>query len=75
MKNKRLLGARKDMGMTQEELAIRLGYKGKQTVANWENGHSTPPLNKALEIATILDADIAYLFDIKVQESYTDDSA
>jgi putative transcriptional regulator len=71
MKNERLVSARKTKGMTQEELALLLGYKGKQTIANWENGHSAPPLNKALEIAKLLDSDVAYLFGSSVQDSYT----
>ncbi|WP_419882757.1 helix-turn-helix transcriptional regulator [Peribacillus sp. B-H-3] len=75
MKNKRLLAARKAKELTQEELAIKLGFKGKQTVANWENGHSQPTLNKAIEISKILEQDIAYLFGKHVQETYTNNSA
>lgn len=71
MKNKNLADARKKKGMTQEELATKLGYKGKQSVANWENGHAKPPLNKAIEVATILDCDVAVLFGMCVQDSYT----
>lgn len=71
MKNSRLVKARKKKGFTQAELAQILGYKGKQTIANWENGHSKPPLNKAIEMAIILESDVAILFGSDVQETYT----
>jgi putative transcriptional regulator len=71
MKNSQLVEARKKKGFTQEELAQILGYKGKQTIANWENGHSKPPLNKAIEMANILESDVTILFGLYVQGSYT----
>jgi putative transcriptional regulator len=70
-KNKILAMARKESGLTQEELAVMLGYS-KATVSNWENGYSTPSLNDAFKVSRILDKDINCLFsDFHVQESYT----
>lgn len=71
MKNFRLIEARKSKNMNQEQLAIKLGFKGKQSVANWENGHSTPKLSTAIKIAKILDKNVEYLFGNQVQVSYT----
>lgn len=71
MKNARLTESRKQKDLTQEQLALLLGYKGRQAVANWENGHAIPPLPIAIEIAKILDKDVEFLFGIKVQDSYT----
>lgn len=71
IKNNNFANARKEKGLTQEELAKLLGYKGKQTVANWENGHSKPPLNKALEASEILEKDVNYLFGQNVQGTHT----
>lgn len=71
MKNYRLIQARKNKNMSQEQLAIKLGFKGKQSVANWENGHSTPTLSTAISISKLLDEDVEYLFGGIVQVSPT----
>ncbi|MGN7359485.1 helix-turn-helix transcriptional regulator [Paenibacillus sp. SAF-054] len=70
-KNLDLAGARKDKGLTQEELAVLLGYS-KATVSNWENGYSSPSLSDAFKISRILNKDINKLFSgLYVQDSYT----
>lgn len=70
-KNLDLAGARKDKGLTQEELAALLGYS-KATVSNWENGYSSPSLSDAFKISRILNKDINKLFSgLYVQDSYT----
>lgn len=71
MKNQRLIEARKCKQLNQTQLAIMLGFKGKQSVANWENGHSTPTLSTAIKIAEVLEKDVVYLFGNNVQESHT----
>ncbi|MCM3053700.1 helix-turn-helix transcriptional regulator [Caldifermentibacillus hisashii] len=71
MKNKNLVNARNKKNLSQEQLAKMLGYKGKQAVCNWENGYSSPPLDKAIKAAEILGADISFLFGQKVQENHT----
>ncbi|MUK89117.1 helix-turn-helix domain-containing protein [Ornithinibacillus sp. L9] len=71
MKNQRLIEARKQKHLNQTQLAQMLGFKGKQSVANWENGHSTPTLSTAIEISKILEKDVVYLFGHKVQVSQT----
>lgn len=71
MKNNNLIQARENKNLTQEQLAIMLGKKGKQSVSNWENGHNTPPLETALQIADILEVDFRFLFGNKVQDSHT----
>lgn len=71
MKNHALIQARKNKGLTQEELAKKLGYS-KASVSNWENGYSNPSLSDAFRVSEILDVDINILFfDQKVQEQYT----
>lgn len=71
LKNYRLIKARKQKGLNQADLAHILGFKGKQSVANWENGHSTPTLSTAILIAEILNKDVVYLFGNQVQDSQT----
>ncbi|MED5017901.1 helix-turn-helix transcriptional regulator [Paenibacillus chibensis] len=70
-KNEALAGARKNKGLTQEELASLLGYS-KATVSNWENGYSNPSLSDAFKISRILNKDINKLFSgLYVQDSHT----
>lgn len=71
MKNMNLISSRERKGLTQEQLAKEFGYKGKQSVANWENGYSTPTLEAALKISRILEEDIFFLFDDEVQFIHT----
>jgi len=71
VKNDFLIKARKEKGLTQEELADKLGYS-KASVSNWENGYSNPSLSDAFKVSEILKKDINLLFlDLKVQGQYT----
>lgn len=71
MKNHNLINARKKKNLTQDQLAKMLGYKGKQSVANWENNYISPPLETAIQISQILGEDINFLFKAKVQDYHT----
>ena len=51
---------RKEKGMTQEELAARLGYKSKSSVTHIENGRDIPR-SVVVQLADILDTTPAYL--------------
>lgn len=73
MKNINLLKSRENKNLTQEQLAKALGYKGKQSVSNWENGHISPPLETALRISQILEVDIFFLFGNLVQVTHTNE--
>ncbi|WP_249871624.1 helix-turn-helix transcriptional regulator [Oceanobacillus saliphilus] len=71
MKNQRLIEVRKQKHLNQTQLALMLGFKGKQSVANWEKGHSTPTLSTAIAIAEILNKEVEFLFGSNVQVSHT----
>ena len=47
--------------MTQEELASRLGYKSKTTIAKIENGTNDIVQSRVTEFAKVLDTTPAYL--------------
>ncbi len=69
MKNEILISARKEKGLTQEQLAEMLGCQ-KSSVSNWENGYSTPKLADAFKLSEILGYDVEQLFrGDKVQET------
>jgi putative transcriptional regulator len=71
VKNEELISARKAKGLTQKDLAEKMGCK-KSTVSNWENGYSNPTLTDAFKVAEILDSDVNVIFlGLKVQDSYT----
>ena len=56
----RLAGAREAAGMTQAELARRLGVK-KSTIGDWENDLSEPRANRLQMLAGILNVSISWL--------------
>jgi transcriptional regulator with XRE-family HTH domain len=42
---------REEKGLTQTQLAEKLGYKGAVTIAKWELGQRTPELENLIAIA------------------------
>lgn len=58
---KRIREQRESIGMTQEELANKLGYKNKSTIAKIETGANDIVQSKVVEFANALNTTIAYL--------------
>lgn len=58
---KRIKEKRESLGMTQEELAVKLGYKNKSSIAKIETGTNDIVQSKVVEFANILDTTVAYL--------------
>lgn len=54
---------REKRGMTQDELARKIGYSNKSAIAHIESGRSIPPLDKMLAIADALDCNADYLLE------------
>lgn len=67
---KNIMQRRKAMGMTQEELAKKMGYKSKSTINKIENGTNDIPQSKIAKFAEVLDTTPAYLmgWENKVEE-------
>ena len=66
---------RKQKGLTQEDLAQKLGVR-KTTISNYESGYSTPPFATLERLAQILDTSVdiilgkpAAVHEAKLQES------
>ncbi len=55
----RLRKSRIEKGLTQRELAIRVGLSDK-SISIYENGKAYPPVSNLLMIAKELEKDIAY---------------
>ena len=60
MLHENLKARRKEKGLTQEELAIRLNVV-RQTVSKWESGRSVPDADILMKIADVLDVSISDL--------------
>ena len=55
-----IAGIRSSLGVSAEELAMRLGVT-KWTVMHWESGRGVPPLHQLVAIAAALDCRVADL--------------
>lgn len=49
---------RKKAGISQEELAEKLGYRSFTTIQKWESGISTPPVDIFVRIASVFEVDM-----------------
>lgn len=58
---KRIKARRESLKMTQEQLASKLGYRSKTTIAKVENGTNDIPQSKVIAFAKALDTSVAYL--------------
>ena len=58
---KRIKAKRIELGMTQEDLANKLGYKSKTTIAKIENGTNVITQSRVVDFANVLNNTPAYL--------------
>lgn len=75
--SERIKQRRKEMGMTMDELAIKMGVKSQRTIVNWENGTTQVKPDKLEKISKILDVSPLYLLgyiDTPKEELMTFDS-
>ena len=63
-----LVQARKEAGLTQEELARKV-YVTRQAVSRWETGETTPSIDMAKLIAIALDVPVMRLLDLPQESS------
>lgn len=63
--------ARKAKGVSQEELAVRLGVV-RQTVSKWENGMSVPDADVLIQIAELLDVPVSQLLGVEPERGVQD---
>lgn len=64
---------RKQLNITQEELANRMGYKSKSTINKIELGINDIPQSKVVRFAEVLNTDIAYLMDWEEEKPVQED--
>ena len=75
MFNKNLKSLRKQMGISQENLAAQLNVV-RQTVSKWENGLSVPDAEQLIKISEILGVEVSDLLGtVKEKENNPDQIA
>ena len=63
---------RESIGMTQQELADRIGMR-RETILHLENNRYNPSLEMALKIAQVFDLRVEELFQLKDKEDNYED--
>lgn len=75
MFSENLKSVRKEKGLTQDELAIRLNVV-RQTISKWEKGLSVPDAEMLIRIAEIFEVSVSRLLGAKIEnESNRNDIA
>lgn len=69
----RILYMRKQVGLTQEELAKKMGYKSKSTINKIELGINDIPQSKIFQFAEVLGTTPAYLMGWDEEEKNSPD--
>ena len=69
---KRIRARREELGLSQEELALRMGYKSKSSINKIEMGINDIPQSKVLAFARALDTTTAYLMGCDDTENSAD---
>ena len=67
----RLRELRNKSGLTQNEIANKLGVSG-QTILNWENGIYEPKINQLIQLADLFDVTVDYLIERKTSDKSVD---
>lgn len=65
-----------EMGWSLQQLADRMGYANKSTIARIESGKIDPPQSKVVKFAEVLGVSVAYLMnweEEKTENPATDD--
>ena len=71
MFHENLRALRKDRGLSQEELAVRLNVV-RQTISKWEKGLSVPDAAMLIRLAEVLDTTVSRLLGADVPEDEAD---
>lgn len=68
MFNENLKILRKEKGISQEQLAVRLNVV-RQTISKWERGISIPDAQLLIELSEVLDVSVSDLLGTKIEVS------
>lgn len=63
---------RKKMGLAQDDLAAKLGYKSYTTIQKWESGVSEPPFKALVALSELFGCDMDDMANVNLAvESFT----
>ena len=61
---------RKKYGLSQEELAEKLGYKSFTTIQKWESGVSEPSVSIVKDLSSLFDVSMDELINNDINDDY-----
>ncbi|MBK9322215.1 MAG: helix-turn-helix transcriptional regulator [Bdellovibrionaceae bacterium] len=64
LKEKRTLS-----GLSQKDVAEKLGYSSAQFISNWERGHSSPPIHTLRKLAELYEVNVDEMFDVILESA------
>lgn len=64
LKEKRTLS-----GLSQKDVATKLGYRTSQFISNWERGISQPPINTLRTLANMYNVTAEQMFNVLLEET------
>ena len=64
LKEKRTLS-----GLSQKDVATKLGYSTSQFISNWERGISQPPINTLRTLASMYNVAAEQMFNVLLEET------
>lgn len=64
LKEKRTLS-----GLSQKDVATKLGYSTSQFISNWERGISQPPINTLRTLAHMYNVSAEQMFNVLLEET------
>lgn len=66
--SQRIKKARQEAGISQEQLADKLGLSGNNVISRWENGRGRISVDQLAKIADLTHRPISYFFGEEEQE-------
>jgi transcriptional regulator with XRE-family HTH domain len=60
---------RTQSGLSQKDVATKLGYSTSQFISNWERGVSQPPINTLRTLATMYKIGAEQMFNVLLEET------
>lgn len=70
----RIRARREELGLTQEELAAKMGYKNKSTITKIESGVNDVSQSKVVRFAKALETTTIYLMGVESKNSDTSEA-
>lgn len=60
---------RTQAGLSQKDVADKLGYSSAQFISNWERGLSSPPMHTLKKLAEMYSVNVDEMFDVILESA------